>query len=199
MICPNCNIAKLEVRQDNYYCPRCQIYIGSVNTPIQNLSTQTATSRWQLQNQILQNSSDKPITDQPEIKEESNIKKYLIPIIILICFVVTNLFINNYSNYLSFSPYCNIKIETKSEEFKRSLIKALDSIKQQDQTAYRDICDYVNTIGERLCPVSDQGAGTADVKVEDHCFVKGSKTIYLNNLEYLRQTAHLSRVFWENQ
>lgn len=198
MICPNCNVAKLEVRQDNYYCPKCKIYIGSVNTPIQTLSAQTATSGWQLQNQIQQNSSDKPITDQPEIKGP-DIKKYLIPIFILIFLIIGNLFINNYSNYISFSPYCNIKIETQNEGFKDSLIKTLDSFKMQDRPQYQNICGYISKIVERLCPISDEGtSGTANTKFEDHCYVKGSRTIYLNNLEDFISTAELSGIFWAN-
>lgn len=198
MICPNCNNTKLEIQNNHYYCPNCKIYIDSVDNAVQTLPSRTATSRWQLQSQSL-NSTENVINDTRIYDAGAFIKQYLILIFVIMFLAAVYIVFTNIFNYLSFAPYCNIKIEGKSEGFKANASKALEMIRVRDQSKYQDICKYVSNITEGECPVSDERWSGGSTQFTNYCYIKGSKIIYLNNLGYLESTANLSKDFWENE
>lgn len=200
MVCPNCKVTPLKVKNNNYYCPSCEVYIGSTASDIPNTISGTATSRWQLQSGMQKDDSDNLVSEETEDKRGGfSYQKFFFLFILTFTIIGAYYVIPDLSNYISLSPYCNIQIREKKPGFKTDVINELEAIKGRDPLKYINICKYVNTIAEGSCPVSDKGATSTSLIFEDRCYIKGSKMIYFDDIKYLESMAKLSENFWEQQ
>ena len=151
MICPKCNVTALIIQNNNYYCPGCRIYIGSVAT---------------------YKPSPPVIIDKPIIDRGAFFKHYInktltyLVIIFVVVFFTKDLFYFDISKgcYFFITPSMNL-------EFSNSGIKrALGIIKIISPENYQNICARVNIINTNLC----------DAGFEGGCFYSGqSRTIYV--------------------
>jgi len=135
------------------------------------------------------------------------IKKYLIKLGIISGLIYVFLFFS-YSHFNVFEP-CFVKIRVPViASSKAKIKKAIKFLKRSDHAAYGTFCRHVNTIVESDCLGSDWHLSN-EIRGQDApgCYVKGSKTIYLNPLktramseekisELLKENSELSQEFW---
>lgn len=144
-------------------------------------------------------------------KKYSSIGFYLILIIILLIPIYSWL---NFSAHFDPVNLCRIKIESTSiKHNKKTIEQAVKLLKKQDLDAYTILCKNINTIGEKTCVIADPHVeektylqGTQ----EPGCYVKGSKTIYLNPRQlktddlkkiagHITKYSKFSKIFWQNK
>jgi len=88
---------------------------------------------------------------------------------------------------------------------KKTILKAVRELRQNDPVAYWNVCDYVDTIVEDQCPKLE---GNNIVDNAANCYVSGSKTIFIKpektdnaavsdaRKKEIKRLAQLSRDFW---
>lgn len=136
-----------------------------------------------------------------------NKKRYLIwsALILLLVF----LFLNFSFSYFNIPDSCYIKIKNPGLASNRSNVKkAIRFLKKSDRKAYDAFCRYADTIIESDCMGSDWHLNE---EMRGHksagCYIKGSKTIYLNPLltrplpqekisELIAKYSLMSEKFW---
>lgn len=136
-----------------------------------------------------------------------NLKKLFIKIGVLLAIAYVFLFLS--FSYLDVWNSCYVKIKTPGLASRKSEIKeAIKYLKSSDKEAYKNFCRYSDHIIETSCMGSDWHL---DEKVRGQdsagCYIKGSKTIYLNPLilkslskekisELLKKYALSAKKFW---
>jgi hypothetical protein len=138
-----------------------------------------------------------------------NIKKILIKIGIIIALFYVFLFF--YFSYLSVPDSCYVKIKNPSlSNNKGSILEAIKLIKASDPVSFGTFCRNIDTIVITNCMGSDWHLGDKIVGNDSAgCYIKGSKTIYLNPIQskklsteemssLLEKYSVASREFWES-
>lgn len=138
------------------------------------------------------------------------LKKYSIRLAVV--FAITFLFLFFSFSYFSLLDSCYVKIKAPGLASRKSEIKkAIKYLKITDKEAYENFCRYTDDIVETNCMGSDWHL-EEKVRGQDSpgCFVKGSKTLYMNPLalkslstdkiaELLKKYSLLGKDFWESQ
>lgn len=204
MVCPYCKITPLIVQNNNYYCPSCRIYIGSATGAKFRLNPAQTPA-----NNIAVESGSAPKTQNSS--RRSGLGGLIFKAILFLTIAGIYFFFASHDSYLDLLNGCNIKIEASSIQTNKALIQsALNTIKKNKIEGYKDICRFIDTIGEQSCPVRDYGPGNR--KSSYYCYVKGSKTVYISpklsetpsyidniqQAELLLKLAGFSKDFWQN-
>lgn len=131
MICPNCNVVKLEIKNNNYYCPNCKIYIGSV---------------------INYNPLNPVVIDKPIVDRRGFIKHYVYKITAFLTVMLIILYFTHNLFYIDVTKGCYLAIVPSLHlEFTNAGIKrALTIIKNISPDNYKNICQRVNIIDTNI-------------------------------------------------
>jgi len=135
---------------------------------------------------------------------KKNLKRLVIVLVIVFLFLTFSF------SYFSLFDSCYIKIKEPGLASRKSEIKeAIKYLKITDREAYKNFCRYTNYIIETSCMGSDWHLNEK-IRGQDSagCYIKGSKTIYLNPLilkslsaeeisDLLKKYSNLSKEFWE--
>jgi len=137
-------------------------------------------------------------------------KKYFIRLGIILAIAYIFLFLS--FSYFNVFDFCFVKIKVPGlASSKENIKKAIRLLKKSDSATYSTFCRSIDTIVESDCRSSEWNLNQ---KVEGQdspgCYVKGSKTIYLNPLitrslgekeisELLRKYSKLSSDFWASK
>lgn len=139
---------------------------------------------------------------------DNRLKKILIRLAVIL--VIAFIFLSFSFSYFSVLDSCYVKIKEPGLASRKSEIKeAIKYLRITDREAYKNFCRYTDSIIETVCMGSDwhlndkfRGQDSAG------CYIKGSKTIYLNPLvlksfstekisELLKKYSLLGKEFWE--
>jgi hypothetical protein len=93
---------------------------------------------------------------------------------------------------------------------KDTLQKAIASLKD-DKQAYQDLCRNIDMISEEYCLATQPVKGTGQWGTEGGCYIKGSKTIYLDpnsekseymiqkRAQLIKKYSQKSKEFWQDK
>ncbi len=155
---------------------------------------------------------DQQLIEKPAFLIELMTKIFVFVIVIAVYLTLTNL-----SSYVNVYPFCKISLEQDVlEGNSQTITAALTQILQQDPKSYQTVCQYVSTITEDTCliansPISQSDSQTQLAPVNEGCYVKGTKNIYLTptkdttdqtvtaRADAIKKYAELSKSFWESQ
>jgi hypothetical protein len=140
---------------------------------------------------------------------DTRLKKYLSRLAIALAAIF--LLLSFSFSYFNIFDSCYIKIKEPGLASRKSEIKeAIKYLKITDREAYKNFCRHTDSIIETVCMGSDwhlnekfRGQDSAG------CFIKGSKTIYLNPLvlkslsveevaDLLKKYSLLGKEFWDS-
>lgn len=158
---------------------------------------------------LLTNNLKLPKKGEKKEPKEHKWLTFITPAIFIIIIYISVLKIFSYYDVTSL---CHIKIDGDILRGNKKAIKSsIVLLKKEDKPSYQTLCKYVDTISENFCYNCDQ-RGDAECKYvsQPACFIKGSKTIYLNpdksnsgesinaRAELLKKYADSSKNFWLN-
>jgi hypothetical protein len=134
--------------------------------------------------------------------------KYIVILSVIVLFIYGGW--RSIIGYFNVFPYCNISIRMDIlRGDKKSIKKAVRSIRKADQAAYKTLCKYVDRIEEKRCYRADGHIDSASFQeMHEGCYVRGSRTIYImpfkhaiykdSRDEVIKALAGKSRNFWES-
>jgi hypothetical protein len=125
--------------------------------------------------------------------------------------VILYIVLSVYYSYFSFLDNCFVKIKGVSiASNKGKILEAIGLLKSMDNSSYKNLCKYTDTIIEGACMGSDWHlTGTPLGQDAPACYIQGSKTIYMNAVigkslrtseiaELLKKYSNLSKDFWSS-
>ncbi|MFC1722408.1 hypothetical protein ACFL0C_02025 [Patescibacteria group bacterium] len=150
---------------------------------------------------------DLPLKDTPRKK----LRYFFAKFVFLTSIILVGYLLLSGINYLDIPNHCyiNIKYDVLRGD-KKSIVQALKSIKSNDYIAYRNICDYVDTIYERRCVKAENSNPKLSFLNSNGCYIKGTNAILINPLtehteESLKRRhesiilySEMSKDFWNN-
>lgn len=197
MRCPVCALDNLQIKNNNYYCLSCKIFIGQVEN-----SDSISTSSLPLKTLVTHKKKDSPL------------KPLITNTIFLTCFIlIIALFYFLYKSmtgYVDIANACIISFDVMSSKEKSRLTEAITYLRESDSNGYQTLCQYIDTIMEDQCLSADIYVETKEAMVgasQPGCYIKGSKTMYfLGHLDFsfskrknavlLKKYAAFSKDFW---
>lgn len=140
------------------------------------------------------------------------VEEYIYPIFFFLLLAMVTSYFYTRSHYVDLFNFCNISVDKDFLKGNSStVIKAIGIIKEQDKTAYKDVCRYVDLVSENYCPVYHTYGGSFEFNNQPGCYIKGSKVIYVNpqkqesktiieqRVEAIKKYSSLSKEYWSKK
>ncbi len=114
-------------------------------------------------------------------------------------------------NYFDVPNLCFLKIKYDNKNGDAGTIKqAIEKIKVEDFTKYRELCTYVDKIFEKPCTLASPKNGNLFVANSDGCYIYGSKIIMIEpevaedglvsrRANLIKNYTEKSKTFWVSQ